>query len=87
MYVIAATMVQNLPHNYYCLKLVLKTLGTVIVIYIYIKKHTHPYFCTSVCLLQCLLTIARIGGAEGYCNLFVCLSVVKIPANLRTLAL
>ena len=33
-YVIAAMMVQNPPHNYYCLKLLLKTLGTVIAIYI-----------------------------------------------------
>ena len=32
-------------------------------------------------------TLARVGGAEGYCNHSVCLSVGKIPANLRTIAL
>jgi len=34
-----------------------------------------------------LLTLARVGEAEGYCNHSVCLFVPKIPANLLTLEL
>ena len=32
-----------------------------------------------------VLTLARVGGVDGYCNRFVCLSVGKIPANLHKL--
>ena len=31
------------------------------------------------------LTLTHVGGAEGYCNRSVCLSIGKILANLRTL--
>ena len=34
-----------------------------------------------------LLTLSCVGGAEDYCNCFVCLSVGKIAANLRILTL
>ena len=37
--------------------------------------------------LSTLLTLVRVGRAEGFCNRFVCMSVPKIPVNLQTLAL
>jgi len=48
-----------------------------------IVEITYPLVSTAA---RILLTLARVGGAEGYCNQSVCLSVClffpKIPANL-----